>query len=302
MASYLAKRPTVRGCMFLGAFLALMSAANAFDVETDAAKVLIVVGPSNHPPGTHEVEAGGRLMKHCLENPANVPAVKTVLLTEWPSDTQVLAGISTIVFIGDLFPPEQLPNSEVIKRQLTRLMNRGCGMVCVHYATGLREQHVAEDGEHPLLGWLGGYFASGCPHHRSVARVVTATIEPGEGDHPVLRGWQKFTCDDEPYWNNYFGKNGPAAGVTSLASALLPPDAPKKETVAWAIQRPDGGRGVGIVMPHFYRNWQLDDLRTLVLNSIFWSAKLEVPADGVKATLPAPETFGPSAVVPPGKN
>ena len=39
------------------------------------ARVLIVVGPSNHPPGSHEVAAGGRLMKHCLETAVNVPGI-----------------------------------------------------------------------------------------------------------------------------------------------------------------------------------------------------------------------------------
>ena len=38
-------------------------------------KVLIVVGPTNHAPGTHEVAAGGRLMKQCLESATNVKGV-----------------------------------------------------------------------------------------------------------------------------------------------------------------------------------------------------------------------------------
>ena len=39
-------------------------------------------------------------------------------------------------------------------------------------------------------------------------------------------------------------------------------------------------------MPHFYRNWKGNDLRRLVLNSICWSAKLEVPAGGVESSVP----------------
>ncbi len=62
-------------------------------------------------------------------------------------------------------------------------------MVCVHYATGLQAKHVTDDGDHPLLGWIGGYFATGCKHHRSVARVCPATLVPETADHPVLRGW-----------------------------------------------------------------------------------------------------------------
>jgi hypothetical protein len=64
------------------------------------------------------------------------------------------------------------------------------------------------------------------------------------------------------------------------------------------VERQDGGRGVGIVMPHYFRNWQIDDLRTMVLNAIFWSAHLDVPADGVKAKLPNLTTFRPAAVEP----
>jgi len=62
------------------------------------------------------------------------------------------------------------------------------------------------------------------------------------------------TIDDEPYYNNYFGVHGMAPNVTALATSMLPPEAPKEEVVAWAIQRADGGRGMGIVMPHFYKN------------------------------------------------
>lgn len=114
----------------------------------------------------------------------------------------------------------------------------------------------------------------------------------------MLRGWKAFTFDDEPYWNNYFGKRGMAENVTSLAYAMLPADAPKKETLAWAVERPDGGRGVGIVLPHYFRSWEVDDLRTLVLNAVCWTAKIEVPPEGVQTTLPDLATFEPTSVDP----
>lgn len=31
------------------------------------------------------------------------------------------------------------------------MMQRGCGIVCVHFATGLPGADVAPDGDHPLL-------------------------------------------------------------------------------------------------------------------------------------------------------
>jgi trehalose utilization protein len=297
MKTHLPGCMVVVGCLLLvtiwgGGWAEAVEAA-----ESRGAKILIIAGPSQHPPGTHEVAAGARLMKHCLENSANMGPVRVELFDRWP-DERSLDDTAVIVFIGDLFPPERMENPEKIKAELAKLMDGGCGMVCVHYATGLRAQHVGEDGDHPLLAWLGGYFASGCPHHQSTARVCTATIEPESNGHPILRGWREFTFDDEPYWNNYFGKKGPAENVTSLAFAMLPPEAPKKETVAWAVQRKDGGRGVGIVMPHFYRNWRGNDLRMLVLNSVCWSAKLNVPPNGVQSAVPDLAMFEPAEIDP----
>ena len=79
---------------------------------------------------------------------------------------------------------------------------------------------------------------------------------------------------------------------------MLPPGAPKRETVAWGVEREDGGRGFGIVMPHFYKNWRDEDLRRFILNGIVWTAKLDVPSEGVQTGQPALEAFEPEAVEP----
>lgn len=261
-------------------------------------RVLIVVGPSNHPPGSHEVAAGGRVLKHCVENMTNLPGIKADLVEGWPSDEQRAAAAS-IVFIGDFFPPNRLPNAAQNLADLDAMMQRGCGIVCVHYATGIHGDDVNSDGDHPLLRWIGGYFANRtCPHHISIAKIFpAATITPATVAHPISRGWKEFTLHDEPYINNYFGPgNQMAPNVTALATSLLPPEDPKKETVAWCIERPDSGRGFGIVMPHFYKNWQEEDLRRFILNGIAWSAKLEVPAEGIQTTLPDLTTFKPAAL------
>src|SRR5688500_12745545 len=104
----------------------------------DPARVLIVVGPSDHPPGSHEVAAGGRLMGDALENSSNVNEIDADVVYEWPSDRKLIDNAKTVVFIGDTFPGARLPNSEEVMRDLDAMMKRGCGIVCVHYATGLR--------------------------------------------------------------------------------------------------------------------------------------------------------------------
>jgi type 1 glutamine amidotransferase len=280
--------------------LAILAPALSQDSTATSKQILILVGPSNHPPGSHEVAASGRLIKHCLEHSENVRGVRAEVISEWPQDRQKLQSIASVVFTGDRFPPEEMPDRDRIMADLKSMMNHGCGLVCVHYATGLGANHVAPDGDHPLLAWMGGYFATRCPHHQSIARIYeAATIEPTKADHPVLRGWKAFTVHDEPYIRNYFGKEGLAKNVTPLATSQLPPEAPQQEIVAWGVSRPDGGRGAGIVMPHFYKNWRVDDLRMLIMNAIVWSTKLDVPAEGVKTPLPELARFEPQSIEPP---
>ena len=283
------------------ACLALAPAVFAAEAPPAPGRVAIVVGPSTHPPGSHEVQAGGRLLEHCLKNITGGPRLTADVFYEWPKDDAVRAAASTIVFIGDQFPPQRLPDAAANLAQLETMMQRGCGIVCVHYATGLAAGDVPPDGAHPLLRWLGGYFATKCAHHQSIAKIYeAATITPAAPEHPVARGWREFTLRDEPYIQNYFGPEGNrlAPNAIAFATSMLPPEAPQREVVAWGVERADGGRGFGIVMPHFYRNWTNEDLRRFILNGIVWTAKLEVPATGVQTTLPDLATFAPESVDP----
>lgn len=262
------------------------------------ADVMIVVGPSNHKPGSHEVQAGGRLMAHCLENAINLKGIRARVYYEWPDDADVHRRASTVVFIGDQFPAERLSDSDAAMKALAEMVQRGCGIVCVHYATGLGAGDVTETGDHPLLHWTGGYFATRCRHHQSVARIFDATIKPGKKGHPVMRGWKAFKIRDEPYTKNYFGLKGLAPGVFSLATAQYPPSDPRTEIIAWGIERKDGGRGMGVTMPHFYRNWERDELRKFIMNGIAWTAGLEVPKEGVNTPKPDLASFKPEAIDP----
>jgi type 1 glutamine amidotransferase len=281
--------------------IGLASVLLAFASAGPRARVLIIVGPTNHPPGTHEIAASGRLLKYCTEHMAGLPGVQADVLYAWPLDEATRDGASTVILLGDTFPAMRLPGAQRNLAQLGAMMARGCGIVCVHYSTGLRADDVADDGDHPLLHWTGGYFATKCKHHQSVAKVFpAATISPAASAHPVSRGWREFTLNDEPYYNNYFGRdrNRLMPGVTALATSMLPPESPQREIVAWSIERRDGGRGFGIVMPHFYRNWKNEDLRRFILNGVAWTAKLEVPLGGVGSTLPDLATFAPGSVEP----
>jgi hypothetical protein len=55
--------------------------------------------------------------------------------------------------------------------------------------------------------------------------------------------------------------------------------------LAWAYERPEGGRGFGCTGAHFHKNWANDDFRRMMLNALVWTAGLEVPTDGVVSTV-----------------
>ena len=54
-----------------------------------------------------------------------------------------------------------------------------------------------------------------------------------------------------------------------------------KQVMAWAYERPDGGRGFGFTGLHKHSNLGNDDFRRLLLNALAWVAKLDVPENGV---------------------
>lgn len=270
-----------------------------FANEREETEIVILVGPEKHAPGTHEVAAGGRLMAHSLANATNLKDVKTRVLYEWPKDRSILENTATVVCIGDQFPGERIDGSDAVMSDLAKMTKLGCGLVCVHYATGLGVDDVEEDGEHPLLHWTGGYFATRCNHHQSVARIFEATVTPAApANHPISRGWTTFEIRDEPYTRNWFGRDGLADGAVALATVEFPPDNPTTEIVAWAIERPDGGRGAGITMPHFYRNWERPELRKFLFNTIAWTARLDIPKNGVETAAPDLASFNPVSIDP----
>jgi len=295
--------PTVSGLgrMFLAIFVS-MALTPLFGADPNRAeKIHFIIGPTDHPPGTHEVAAGARLLKYCIDQtmPA-VAALGTAIHDGWPENPEVLAGARAIVFSGDQFPPVRFKNSTAILAQVSRLADAGCSFVAVHYATGVNRPFADSAEVRAILDRLFGGFANFIPvaEGGTVPKVMQATIVPTKINHPVLRGVMPFSLLDEPYYKNRFAPKSSGNLITPLATAMVPPEAPKEEIVAWSLEQEQGRRGVAIVMPHFYRNWNNEDLRKLVLNAIFWAAKIEIPATGVSSTLPRLDTFRPESVEP----
>lgn len=255
-----------------------------------ATKIVLIAGKPSHGPGDHEFNAGTKLLVKCL---SEVPGVEPVFVPGgWPQDESVFKGARSVVFFMDGGGGHPMIQGDHLQT-IQKLMDEGVGLVCLHYAV---EVPKGNPGDH-FLDWLGGYYESGFstnPHW--VADIKSLP------DHPTTRGVKPFAIRDEWYYNIRFRPE--MKGVTSIIVAKPDDEARggtsssprgaradiqaakgRDEVLAWAVERPDGGRGFGFTGAHTHRNWGNDDFRKLVLNAIVWSAKLEVPSSGITCHL-----------------
>lgn len=248
------------------------------------ARIVLIAGKKSHGPGAHEYVKSVKLLKVLLDR-ANLRGVRTeVHFNGWPEDPRVLATASTIMMIsdgqdGDRYSPVPFMTPErmaVMERQ----MKRGCGLVTFHFSTFTPDAHGAA-----LLDWTGGYFDwqddTGKRNWYSAIKTLDTRVELGDPTHPVVRGvepaWQ---FKDEFYYKIRFRDQEPRLKPILRVPALGGSAA--EQTVAWAVERSDGGRGFGTTTGHFFDNWKDANYRKLILNAIAWTAKVEVPAGGIR--------------------
>ena len=277
-------RCTLIACTAAAVFLSGSASGQESDVNTK--KVLLIAGPPSHGYGAHEHYAGCMLLAKSLDS-----AVKgfdtTVIKHQWPTDEKAFDGVDAIVIYSD--GGTNHPAYEHLE-QVNQLAARGVGIVCIHYAV---EMTKGPSGD-ALMHWIGGTFETDWsvnPHWRAEFTTLP--------DHEITRGVVPFSTDDEWYFHMRFMPE--MEGVTPILTAVAPestmvrPDGAHSgnihvrqsvangdsQHVAWAVERPDGGRGFGCTGGHYHWNWADKNFRRVVLNAIVWSAKGEVPEEGV---------------------
>ena len=267
----------------------LMVLAAGMTASAENAKIVFLAGPPSHGPGDHEHRAGCLLLKSCMDQ---VPGVTSEVYSNgWPQNPETaFAGAATVVIYSDGGGGHPFLHDSRLKT-IGELMKQGVGLVCLHYAV----EPTKEAGEKEFLDWIGGCFEtdwSGNPTWRPQFKPLPT--------HAITRGVSSPNINDEWYFHMRFrdGMTGvlPILSAVPPASTMSRPDGSHEgnpavraavksgepQIVAWACERPDGGRGFGFTGGHYHRNWGNDDFRKLVLNAILWTAKVEVPASGVE--------------------
>lgn len=268
-------------------------------------KLVLIAGKPSHPPLMHEFHAGTLLLAKCL---ASVPDLVVDRHDQgWVTDEATFADADAVVIYADGGPKHPAVQDNHLAT-LQGLIDRGVGFGCMHYGVEV----VPEQAGGQFLAWLGGHYEG--------AYSCNPIWEPTFGSlpsHPITRGVKPFTIQDEWYFNMRFRPafgDGTAAaedGDTTFVPILVatPSDATRDgpyvypkgpyphiqaekgqpESMMWAVERPDGGRGFGFTGGHFHLNWGNDDFRKTILNALAWVAKVEVPETGVSSTVTEPE-------------
>ena len=253
--------------------------------------ILLVAGKPSHGPGAHEHNAGVRLLTKWLNTVPGVHATASYG-GAWPGDGEFQKA-DAILFYAD-GGDKHFGFEEGHPAVIAKAAARGTGLMFMHYAV----EPPVQRGHDEMLDWLGGYFEvnySINPHWTANYRNLPK--------HPITRGVAPFELKDEWYYNMRFREG--RKGVTGILVATPPADSigadgirsgnadvrqkvGQPHTMAWAFERPNGGRSFGFTGGHFHQNLGDANNRKLLLNALLWVAKKEVPREGVSAvTTPA---------------
>lgn len=263
-------------CLLLGALAESHAAATR--------KIVLVGGSKSEGAARHDYPSGVRLLKTLLESSPDAKALRVEAYPDgWPADPAALDGASTLVWYFDGLDKHPLLDAEH-RRRFDAAMKQGIGLVVLHQASTV-----------PLHDDLGLPPALGAVRAGMFDRTTeSARLAPVSTRHPVNRGVHAFSYRDEFYptlrLNRGGGKFVPLLQATLHVQyrdgAQVVEDLPEATTVAWAFERNHGGRSFGFTGAHYLVTLDQPMARRMLLNAIFWTAGMDVPADGVRSGQP----------------
>jgi Trehalose utilisation len=239
------------------------------------AKIVFVAGSNTFKPGEHEYVAGCAVLMDLVKQ---TPGVAPVLALDWPKKPETFAGAKSIVFLLDGGDKHAFLKENRFA-EIQKLADAGVGLVLLHqvgdYPKDFGDRARAIGG----AAWEKGYSAR--------AHWVHEFKE--FPDHAIFNGVKSFKVDDGWLTKMRFTKE--MTGITPLLRTWNPKTPPKKEDrediVAWAFERPNGGRSVTFTGSHLHASFAEEGYRKFLTNSVLWTAKVDVPKDGAKVELDA---------------
>ena len=233
-------------------------------------RVLFIGKQPDHPFATHMYLHTGEMLARCLERSGNI---ETIVTDGWPKDQTVLADIDALVLY--MTPAAEFLLDGPHRPEFEAMMKRGVGLVTLHWASSVHQKNLDRLGP-TWLSYLGGTWVSNVGLHTG-----NSPLRQLEPNHSICRGWSEYELHDEYYLNPTIGQDStPLLRVTAGDQEVI---------VGWAFERDNGGRSFGTTLGHFYRNFQRAPFRRMIVNSILWTAHVDIPEDGARVDLPPDE-------------
>ena len=157
-------------------------------------------------------------------------------------------------------------------------MAKGAGLIALHQASTVADQTSPV----PFADWLGGVRFGMADRSTEIVPVRVS-----DGTNPVVNGLKAFDYLDEFYPTITFSKT---TKVTPILVARVHiqtrnnrpvfKEPPADHVIAWAAERPNGGRSFGFTGAHYLATFDQPEIRTALLNAILWTARRDVPVGG----------------------
>ncbi|MBY0589242.1 ThuA domain-containing protein [bacterium] len=222
--------------------------------------VLLVGKEVDHPYGTHMYLFECELLAKCLRK---MPGFEVTVSDGWPTDPKVLARTNVLVSYSADAGSRFLAGPPA--KDFSALMDRGVGLVCLHWSTGCANNEVGPRWRETLGGWFSLEF--------SRLAVTPAKVLIAGANHPIARGCDDFDLRDEYYLGLRFHEKAEPIAKVRLEGEEFP--------IAWSFARPQGGRSFGMVCGHFHDVFLNPTYRRLAIQAVLWTAGRDVPAEGV---------------------
>lgn len=240
-------------------------------------KIVLIAGSSFFKAGEHEYIGGCAVLADLLRQ---TPDVFPVLAVDWPKKPETLANARAVVFLFDGGDKHALLKEDRLA-QVQKLADAKVGLAHFHQTI----DYPKDLGDRARSA-MGGVWEKGFSQR---AHWIAEFKEFPE--HPISRGVKPFKIDDG--WLTKLRFVPEKKGVTPLLRTVAPKSTAKENgdeaIVAWAYDRPDGGRSFNLTGMHLHQSFAEEGYRRFLANGILWSAGLDIPKDGAPVALDAAE-------------
>lgn len=162
---------------------------------------------------------------------------------------------------------------------MTRVFRWGALTLCFLHAAVVGREGFADDRETTKILLIGKQPDHSFGTHmylHTQAMLAECLERTKEIETEVSDDWPEYDLHDEFYLNPVIRDASPLLQVTAAGQDVV---------VGWVHERDSGGCACATTLGHFDRNFQIESFRRMVVNSILWTAHVDIPPDGAPVNL-----------------